>query len=99
MPIEYEMKILKEIVENAIKIYSNFRYNTPWMDGIEYEVLNGIRTLDNKILTAFKHNECAAMRDLIRRGYWIKSTNTGIMLFKICIDDSVDYDIIINGAD
>ena len=40
MPIEYEMKYLKESVEDAISNYSQNNFAASWFDGIESRVLD-----------------------------------------------------------
>lgn len=73
MPIEYEMKHLFDVTENAISKYSENHYAAEWYIGIEYivlrDVLNNNETSLNEI---FKPYELIAMRELIHRGLWLK---------------------------
>lgn len=71
MPIEYEMKILKETVESAIKSYSEKGWCASWFDGVEDRVLDMVEN-DPRAGEMFQEYQMIAMRELIRRGYWLK---------------------------
>ena len=72
MPIEYEMKYLKESVERSISQYSQEHYAARWYVGIENKVLEMVLTNLNEIQKNFNEDQTLAMRALIRRGYWVK---------------------------
>lgn len=71
MPIEYEMKILKETVEAAIKQFSEQTCSASWFDGVENRVLHILED-DPRAPEMFRDYQMIAMRELIRRGYWLK---------------------------
>ena len=71
MPIEYEMKYLKEMTENAIRSYSQETYSASWMQNVEYEILEKFQDNTN-LPEIFREYQILAMRELIRRGYWVK---------------------------
>lgn len=71
MPIEYEMKYLKEMTEDAIRNYSEETYSASWMQNVEYEILEKFQNSTN-LPEIFREYQILAMRELIRRGYWVK---------------------------
>lgn len=71
MPIEYEMKSLYNIVVEAISGYSEDLMNTYWFLNIEKSVLRSVMDKDGLCLDYFNPEQISAMRDLIRRGYWV----------------------------
>ena len=71
MPIEYEMKYLKESVEDAISNYSQNNFAASWFDGIESRVLDILEN-DQNAGEHFTEYQMRAMRELVRRGYWVK---------------------------
>lgn len=71
MPIEYEMKVLKETVEEAILKFSEEKHAANWFSGIEDIVFDIIEN-DPNANQIFKEYQMIAMRELIRRGYWLK---------------------------
>ena len=72
MPIEYEMKYLYETTVDAISRYSEDHTAAYWFINIAYTVLKNLNNKDFYTLVYFKENEISAMRELIRRGYWVK---------------------------
>ena len=72
MPIEYEMKYLKETVERSISQYSQENYAATWYVGIETKVLNMARCNLEELEKNFHDDQRAAMIELIRRGYWVR---------------------------
>jgi len=74
MPIEYEMKYLKEMTEDAIRRYSEETYNADWYSNVEYEVLRKMQE-GNHLPVYFKEYQILAMKELMRRGYWVKWTD------------------------
>ena len=72
MPIEYEMKYLKESVERSISQYSQENYAATWFMGIETKVLHMAKYNVAELEKNFHDDQRAAMRELIRRGYWIR---------------------------
>lgn len=72
MPIEYEMKYLKESVERSISQYSQENYAATWYGGIETKVLHMARYNVAELEKNFHDDQRAAMRELIRRGYWVR---------------------------
>lgn len=72
MPIEYEMKYLKEAVERSISQYSQENYAATWFVGIETKVLHMARYNVAELEKNFHDDQRAAMRELIRRGYWVR---------------------------
>lgn len=72
MPIEYEMKYLYETTVDAISRYSEDHTAAYWFINIEYTVLKNIINKDCYSLVYFEDHEMSAMRELIRRGYWVK---------------------------
>lgn len=74
MPIEYEMKLLKETVEDAISKYSQDNHAASWLNGIESKVFDIIEN-DVNAGMHFTDYQMRAMRELISRGYWIEWCN------------------------
>lgn len=72
MPIEYEMKYLKEAVERSISQYSQENYAATWFVGIETKVLHMARYNLAELEKNFHDDQRAAMLELIRRGYWVR---------------------------
>lgn len=72
MPIEYEMKYLYEITVDAISQYSEDHMSAYWFVNIEHTVLRSIVENNKYTLSYFKEYQIAAMRELIRRGLWVK---------------------------
>ena len=72
MPIEYEMKYLKESVERSISQYSQENYAATWYAGIETKVLHMARYNLAELEKNFHDDQRSAMRELIRRGYWVR---------------------------
>lgn len=72
MPIEYEMKYLKEAVERSISQYSQENYAATWFVGIETKVLHMAKYNVAELEKNFHDDQRAAMRELIRRGYWVR---------------------------
>ena len=72
MPIEYEMKYLYETTVDAISRYSEDHTAAYWFINIEITVLTNIINKDCYSLVYFEDHEMSAMRELIRRGYWVK---------------------------
>ena len=104
MPIEYEMKYLYETTVDAISRYSEDHTAAYWFINIENTVLTNIMNKDCYSLVYFEDHEMSAMRELIRRGYWVKWSDEHLKpvlssdpLNKLNIwDDSIP---IKNGAD
>jgi hypothetical protein len=71
MPIEYEMMVLKQTVEDAIHQFSEENYAATWLDDIEDSVLHMVEDTPDAP-KFFKEYQLIAMRELISRGYWIK---------------------------
>ena len=72
MPIEYEMKYLYEITTDAIAQYSEDHTSAYWFINTENTVLRNIIKNDEYSLSYFKDYQLAAMRELIKRGVWVK---------------------------
>ena len=72
MPIEYEMKYLKETVEAAISRYSQENYASRWYGGIENKILQMAQSGTKELSNHFDETQCLAIRTLIRRGYWVR---------------------------
>ena len=72
MPIEYEMKYLKEMTEDAISQYSEDVSSASWMSDIEYKVLQMIQDDSENVQYHFREYQISAMKELIKRGYWVK---------------------------
>lgn len=72
MPIEYEMKYLKEMTEDAISQYSEDVSSASWMSDIEYKVLQMIQDDSQNVQYHFREYQISAMKELIKRGYWVK---------------------------
>jgi len=72
MPIEYEMKYLKEMTEDAIAKYSEETYSAGWLSDIEYKVLEMIQDNSENVQYHFREYQISAMKELIKRGYWVK---------------------------
>jgi hypothetical protein len=71
MPIEYEMMYLKRTVEEAINDFSKDSKVDGWLDNIERSVLHIIEDTPDAS-RFFTEYQITAMRELIKRGYWIK---------------------------
>lgn len=72
MPIEYEMKYLFEITTDAISQYSEDHSSAYWMINIEHHILRNIMQNDKYTFSYFRDYQLSAMRELIKRGLWIK---------------------------
>jgi hypothetical protein len=72
MPIEYEMKYLKEMTEDAISQYSEDISSAGWLSDIEYKVLQMIQDDSQNVQYHFREYQISAMKELIKRGYWVK---------------------------
>lgn len=72
MPIEYEMKYLKEMTEDAISQYSEDISSASWLSDIEYKVLQMIQDDSENVQYHFREYQISAMKELIKRGYWVK---------------------------
>ena len=72
MPIEYEMKYLKEMTEDAISQYSENISSAGWLSDIEYKVLEMIQDNTENVQYHFREYQISAMKELIKRGYWVK---------------------------
>jgi hypothetical protein len=72
MPIEYEMKYLKEMTEDAISQYSEDISSAGWLSDIEYKVLQMIQDDSENVQYHFREYQISAMKELIKRGYWVK---------------------------
>ena len=72
MPIEYEMKYLKEMTEDAISQYSENISSAGWLSDIEYKVLQMIQDDSENVQYHFREYQISAMKELIKRGYWVK---------------------------
>lgn len=72
MPIEYEMKYLYDITTDAISLYSDEHTAAYWFINIENTVLRNIMQNDKYTLSYFQEYQLSAMRELIRRGLWVK---------------------------
>lgn len=101
MPIEYELKIIKEITEEAMQKYCQEVYSTSWFFGIEKLILKSVMENDKNILNFFFPNELNAMKDLVRRGYWL--INDGRFVLSRKPLEEYEYEKILdtvkNGAD
>jgi hypothetical protein len=78
MPIEYEMMILFRETKDAILHYGNI---VEWSDAVSEQV----RTMvDTENTDRFDRNSLSAMKDLRRRGYWIRwnEEHGGPLLYK-----------------
>jgi hypothetical protein len=94
MPIEYEMKYLYEVTADAISQYSEDHTSAYWAINIENGVLRQLLENNSYILSYFQNYQLTAMRELIRRGLWVKwceKTNKPILssdpVYKITIWD------------
>jgi len=76
MPIEYEMKYLYDVVAKAISRYSEYHTCAKWYHGIENIILENISINDSYYNDYFEKYELASMKELIRRGLWIKWSNS-----------------------
>jgi len=65
------MKILKETVEGAIRKFSEDKSSISWFDGVEDSVMDIIEN-DIHANEIFNEYQMIAMRELLRRGYWLK---------------------------
>lgn len=72
MPIEYEMKYLFEITTDAISQYSEDHMSAYWFINIEHTILRNIMQNDQYSLSYFRDYQLAAMRELIKRGLWVR---------------------------
>jgi hypothetical protein len=72
MPIEYEMKYLKEMTEDAISQYSQDTLSAGWFSDVEYKVLQMIQDHSENVQQHFREYQICAMKELIKRGYWVK---------------------------
>jgi hypothetical protein len=72
MPIEYEMKYLKEMTEDAISQYSENISSASWLSDIEYKVLEMMQDDSQNVQYHFREYQISAMKELIKRGYWVK---------------------------
>lgn len=72
MPIEYEMKYLKETIEEAITKYSENTFSADWFSNIEYQVLQMVQDDSQNVQSHFRDFQISAMKELIKRGYWVK---------------------------
>jgi hypothetical protein len=72
MPIEYEMKYLKEMTEDAISQYSEDISSAGWLYDIEYKVLEMMQDDSQNVQYHFREYQISAMKELIKRGYWVK---------------------------
>lgn len=99
MPIEYEMKYLKETVERAISQYSEDNYSARWYIGIENKVLHLAQNNQPELKNNFDEGQVLAMKALIRRGYWVKrieesekaDEESWVSLVKIKVDSKKAY--------
>lgn len=86
MPIEYEMMYLVQTTENAISRFSEDNFASTWSVGIEDKVFD-IMENDSNAAQHFTEYQMRAMRELIRRGYWVKWSdnvlNSRVMLYRI----------------
>jgi hypothetical protein len=77
MPIEYEMKYLYDTTVNSISNFSKELCSAYWFINIEKHVLKELIASDFNS-SFFMNYELAAMRELFKRGYWVKwSENEG----------------------
>jgi hypothetical protein len=72
MPIEYEMKYLYDIVSRAIYRYSEDHTCAKWFHGIENIILQNFNENNVYYTEYFDKHELASMKELIRRGLWVK---------------------------
>ena len=72
MPIEYEMKYLKEMTEDAIAKYSEEVHASSWLSDVEYKVLQMFQEDSQNVQYHFREYQISAMKELIKRGYWVK---------------------------
>lgn len=72
MPIEYEIKYLFEITTDAISQYSEDHMSAYWFIDIEHTILRNIMLNDKYTLSYFKDYQLSAMRELIKRGLWVR---------------------------
>jgi len=72
MPIEYEMKYLYDTAVDAISRYSEDHTAAYWFINVENIILNNIVNNQSYSLEYFKDYEMSAMKELIRRGLWLK---------------------------
>jgi hypothetical protein len=83
MPIEYEMRYLYNITLNAIARYSEDYYCSSWYHGIENIVLDHLQKGDRSVLDYFNYYERICMNNLLKRGYWVKWTDDGVILVNL----------------
>ena len=76
MPIEYEMKYLFEITADAISQYSEDHTSANWFINIENGILRQIMDNDPYTLSYFRDYQLSAMRELIKRGLWLRWSET-----------------------
>jgi hypothetical protein len=86
MPIEYEMMLLKRITDAAITRHNSWTGSDDWDDNGSMTVKDMIMCdATEDLLLSFSQDEINAMRDLIRRGYWLKwnDETKNSMLYRI----------------
>ena len=66
------MKYLKEMTEDAISQYSEDISSAGWLSDIEYKVLEMIQDNSENVQYHFREYQISAMKELIKRGYWVK---------------------------
>ena len=66
------MKYLKEMTEDAISQYSENISSAGWLSDIEYKVLEMIQDNTENVQYHFREYQISAMKELIKRGYWVK---------------------------
>lgn len=73
MPIEYEMMILKRLTEAVINRKNQWTGSDEWSDSGSESVMHQVQEDAPEALAAeFSEDELNAMRELLRRGYWLK---------------------------
>lgn len=73
MPIEYEMMVLKRLTEAAISRKNAWTGAEEWSDIGSESVMHQVQEETSEALVGeFSEDELNAMRELLRRGYWLK---------------------------
>lgn len=77
------MRYLYNITLNAIARYSEDYYCSSWYHGIENIVLDHLQKGDRSVLDYFNYYERICMNNLLKRGYWVKWTDDGVILVNL----------------
>jgi hypothetical protein len=99
-----DLNTLREIIEYAIREYSEQKYCARWVYGVETEVLTAVVQNNTKITDYFRTYQLLAMNEMIQQGQWLvyDQENDSVILSRDPIYFQYwnhDWDSVTNGAD